>query len=117
MANYTIPLNAVKAVYTENGSSGSVTTNYKYSGLKAHLQGKGLLGLSSMTVDNATLGIVAETGVKTWNTTFFVPATTYSKTTVDGKAAESTTNITVVDKGAKKTFFLPFFKNRERSGW
>jgi YD repeat-containing protein len=107
IANYTLPLHAVKAVTINNGAAGSMTTDYRYCGLKVHLQGRGLLGLTSRTVTNTTLGTVMESGVKSWNTTFYIPSGTYTKTTVDGKTAETNVTMTVVDKGSKKYFAFP----------
>jgi hypothetical protein len=84
-----------------------MTTNYQYSGLKAHLQGKGLLGMKSVTATNTTTGIVSESGINSWDETFYIPSQTYSKTTVDGKTAETKTTFTIKDKGAKKYFAYP----------
>ncbi|MDR1090409.1 MAG: FG-GAP-like repeat-containing protein [Prevotella sp.] len=107
MADYTIPIHAVESVTANNGVAGSMTTNYQYSGLKVHLQGKGMLGFASQTATNTTLGTVTESGIKTWNTTFFIPSATYSKTTVDGKTAETNITLSVADKGSKKYFIYP----------
>lgn len=107
VADYTVPIHAVKTVSMNNGAAGSMTTNYEYSGLKAHLQGKGMLGMTSQKVTNTTLGVVNESGVKTWNTVFHIPSATYTKTTVDGKTAETNAILTIVDKGSKKYFAYP----------
>ena len=80
VADYTLPLHVVKKVNSDNGAAGrTMTTNYRYSGLKMHLQGKGLLGMSSMIAENTTLGTVSESGVKAWNTSFYIPSATYTK--------------------------------------
>ncbi len=113
MADYTLPIHAVKTVTANNGAAGSVTTNYQYSGLKVHLQGKGLLGMTSQTTSNTTLGTVIESGVKAWNTSFYIPFQTYTKTTVDGATAETNVTLTVVDKGAKKYFAYPSSKTEK----
>ncbi|MFT4223135.1 FG-GAP-like repeat-containing protein [Dysgonomonas sp.] len=113
MVDYTIPLYAVKSVTTENGAAGDVTTNYQYSGLKMHLQGKGILGLTSIKTSNTTLGITTESGVKSWNTSFFIPSATYSKTTMDSKIAETNLTLAITDKGSKKYFSYPSTKTEK----
>ncbi|GAB6010243.1 polymorphic toxin type 23 domain-containing protein [Dysgonomonas reticulitermitis] len=110
VADYTVPLHAVKSVTVNNGAAGSMTTNYQYGGLKIHLQGRGMLGLASRTENNTTLGTVTESGVKSWNTSFYVPSATYTKTTVDGKTAETELALSVTDKGSKKYFTFPSTK-------
>jgi RHS repeat-associated protein len=113
VADYTVPIHAVKTVSMNNGTAGTITTNYGYSGLKAHLQGKGLLGMSSQKVNNSTFGIVTELGVKSWNTTFYIPSATYSKTTVDGKTGETNVTLTIVEKGFPKYFAYPSTKTEK----
>jgi RHS repeat-associated protein len=106
-ADYTLPMPAVSTVTQNNGVAGNMTTNYRYNGLKLHLQGKGLMGMTSVTASNTTQGTVTESGVKAWNTTFFIPVETYTKTTVDGKTAETSTVLSITDKGSKKYFAYP----------
>jgi|GEM_PF-120694 len=110
MADYIVPLDAVKTAIANSGATGSVATNYKYNGMKVHLQGKGLLGMTSQTATNTTLGTVTESGVKAWNTSFYIPSQTYTKTTVDGATAETNITLTVADKGAKNFFAYPSYK-------
>jgi RHS repeat-associated protein len=113
VADYTLPIPAVSTVTQNNGAAGNMTTNYLYSGLKLHLQGKGLLGMASSTASNTTLGTETESGVKLWNTTFFIPSETYTKTTVDGKTAETNIALTITDKGSKKYFACPSTKTEK----
>lgn len=112
VADYAVPLHAVKTLTTSNGAAGTMTTNYRYKGLKVHLQGRGILGMASQTASN-TLGIVTESGVKAWNTNFYIPSQTYTQTTVDGKTAETSRTITVADKGSKKYFAYPSTKTEK----
>ncbi|MDR2037911.1 MAG: FG-GAP-like repeat-containing protein, partial [Bacteroidales bacterium] len=73
-------LTAVKTVTTPDGIGGTGQTSYTYGGLKVHLQGKGLLGISrTMATDHLT-GVTVESGVSAWNNTWYVPAATYQKT-------------------------------------
>ena len=107
MADCTLPLHVVKKIIESNGAAGSMTTDYRYGGMKLHKQGRGFLGFSSVTAENVTMGTVTESGVKTWNTTFYIPSASYTKTTLDGKMAESNVTMTVTDKGGKKYFAYP----------
>jgi RHS repeat-associated protein len=113
VADFTTPIHAVKSVSINNGAAGYMYTNYLYSGLKIHLQGKGILGMASRTENNTTLGIITESGVKSWNTTFHIPSATYAKTTMDGKTAETNVALAVVDKGSKKYFTYPSTKTEK----
>ncbi|MGV8139163.1 MAG: FG-GAP-like repeat-containing protein [Mangrovibacterium sp.] len=106
----TPPVAAVKQVVYDNGVAGSMTENYSYAGAKVHLQGKGLLGFMSRTVNNITTSVSMETGTKSLNLTWFTPSETYSKTTVDGQTAETSVKYTFTDKGAKKYFAYPNMK-------
>ncbi len=108
MLDCIMPLHVVKTTtLNNNGVAANMITNYQYGGLKVHQQGKGLLGISFMKVENALLGTVNESGVSSWNTSFYIPSSTYSKTTIDSKTAESNTTMVIVDKGSKKYFAYP----------
>ena len=74
---------------------------------KVHLLGKGLLGMTSVTVNNTTLGTGVESGVEEWDTLFYIPKKTYTKTTVDGKTAETKVTLTLEDMGSGKYFACP----------
>jgi RHS repeat-associated protein len=103
-------LSAVKSVVYDNGVAGTVTENFKYSGAKVHMKGKGFLGFQSMTTTNTTTGVITEAGYNTLDLNWVAPSETYSKTTMDGKTALSTVKYTFVDKGAKKYFAYPNMK-------
>ncbi|MBR3936989.1 MAG: VCBS repeat-containing protein [Bacteroidaceae bacterium] len=104
---YTIPLNVVRLTTQNNGAAGSLTTLYTYEGLKAHLRGRGLLGFSKMAANCTTTGLISESGVTQWNTVFYIPKVTYSKTTVGSSYAQNTTTLTIADKGQKRYFAYP----------
>ena len=104
---YTIPLNVVKETVQDNGAAGSLTTRYSYGGLKAHLKGKGLLGFTSTGVHNVTLGINTRSEILSWDNTFFVPTSTKTTTTIDGRTSQSISTLTIVDKGRKRYFAHP----------
>jgi RHS repeat-associated protein len=107
MADIALPLHAVKTVTSNNGAAGNMTTNYKYRGLKAHLQGKGLLGLSSTTITNTTLGTEIESGVKDWHAFWLRPWETYTKVKIGNNSTETAIDYKFIDKGSKKLFIHP----------
>ncbi|MBR4593789.1 MAG: VCBS repeat-containing protein [Bacteroidaceae bacterium] len=106
---YTIPLNVVRQTVQSNGAAGTLTTNYGYEGLKAHLRGRGLLGFSKVTEHNTTTGVTTETGITQWDTAHYIPLATYSRTSIDGSndTALTVNTLTIVDKGGKKYFAYP----------
>ena len=105
VCRYTIPLNVVKTVTQDNGAAGSQTSSYSYSGLKAHLQGKGLLGYSSTRVVNNTLGTIYKTEIKNWNNTYYVPHLTRTTAIVVGESSSQTDNVTTIVGKSRKRFF------------
>ena len=112
-----MPLHVVKTTtLNSNGVAANMITNYQYGGLKVHQQGKGLLGISFMKAENALLGTVNESGVSSWNTSFYIPSSTYSKTTIDSKTAESNTTMVIVDKGSKKFVAYPSVSSEKDLG-
>ena len=104
---YTIPLNVVRQTIQSNGAAGNMTTTYSYSGLKVHLQGKGILGFTSTTANNSTLGTSTTSSVEAWNSTFHIPSSTKVRTTIGNVYSETTTTLNITDKGDKKYFAYP----------
>ena len=104
---YTIPINVLKQTVQNNGAAGSLTTQYAYEGLKAHLQGRGLLGFCKTTANCTTTGVISESGITQWDTVFYIPKVTYSKTTIGNSYAQTTNTLTITDKGQKKYFAYP----------
>ena len=101
MVDVNLPLPVVKKTVSTNGAVGSETVVYKYSGLKGHMQGKGLLGMTGLTVNNQTQGTTVSTNVNTWNNTFYIPSKTTTTQTVGGATATAVTSMSVTDKGKK----------------
>lgn len=85
----TLPLHVVSKVTSENGSVADDVTTYRYSGLKVHTQGRGLLGLSGMTVKNETTGRTITTSVSQWDPNFFIPTVT-TQTETSGSSVATT---------------------------
>lgn len=102
------PIHVVKGITTGNGVAGYISMKYEYAGLKMHLRGKGMIGMTSTVVSNLTTGTVTETTVKKLDEKFHVP-TEYQTTTTTSDG--STSNIhswnTIVDKGGMMFFSYP----------
>lgn len=101
---YTIPLNVVSQTVQNNGAAGNLTTQYTYEGLRAHLQGKGLLGFTRMRSNCTSTGISTESGIKRWDTAHYIPQITYTKSILNGYTSSTTNNLTIIDKGQTKYF-------------
>ena len=94
---YTIPINVVKQTTQSNGAAGSMTTQYNYEGLKAHLRGRGLLGFSKTYATNTTTGVTTESGITQWDTAHYIPKITYSRTTIGSDVSQTTSTISISD--------------------
>lgn len=105
----TLPLHVVSKVTSENGSVADDVTTYRYSGLKVHTQGRGLLGLSGMTVKNETTGRTITTSVSQWDPNFFIPTVTTQTETSGSSVATTVVTRKIADKG-NKTFFAYTWK-------
>ncbi|MBO4849687.1 MAG: VCBS repeat-containing protein, partial [Prevotella sp.] len=90
-----LPLTLVSTVTRNDGLTGTHTSSYRYAGLKAHLQGKGLLGFSDMAVRDNLTGVTTQSGIWDWNSTHYVPALTYSITSMGYDNDSTTTTISV----------------------
>lgn len=111
MADITLPLPVVTRIVKTNGAVANEVLTYKYKGLKAHLQGKGLLGMSGIEANNETTGRKSATTLSSWDRKFFIPcSTTVTETTGDYTSTTVTTQ-TVVDKGNKVFFAYPKSKS------
>lgn len=82
---YSMPLSVVSNITTENGSLGSQRVQFSYENLKIHVNGRGMLGFSSMTRNNTTLGEKQTTIVSEMNDTYWTPKQVVSNYTVGGK--------------------------------
>ena len=104
---YTIPMNVVKQTIQNNGAAGNQVISYSYTGLKIHLQGKGLLGFNKTIADNSTTGVKTENGITQWDNTFYIPKITYSKITIDSLIAQTVNTLAIVDKEYTRYFAYP----------
>lgn len=102
---YTLPIPLVSSVSVNGGAAGTQTTNYRYSGLKLHIAGKGLLGFQSMTSENSTFGTSETTKVNKWDTTRWIPLQSTTINTIGGNTSTVATTNTVENVGGCNTYF------------
>lgn len=96
-----IPLHVVRNVITDNGAAGDAESVYSYSGLKLHVAGRGLLGMSSVRILDNVTGNKVETGTEAWNAECFAPSKTFVKKTMGNsvETARTTNTYTVYSNG------------------
>jgi len=99
------PLHVIKSLKTDNGAAGNSDVNYKYKGIKIHAAGRGLLGLSSVTVTDRTTGNIVETGIDSWDAECFAPTETFVKKTM-GSLIETNVTTNTYKRTPNKTFVL-----------
>lgn len=99
------PLHVVSKMISGNGASPDETMEFKYSGLKAHAQGRGLLGMTSITMENKEIGLTRNNHIARWDNNVFIPVVTTRTETMGGSTATTTTTKKIADKG-KKTYFI-----------
>lgn len=103
MVDVHLALPIVKSVTSSNGAAGVMTQVYSYAGLKAHEQGKGLLGFTKSIVKNNTLGESVETDLTAWNIDYFLPSQMKTVSSVGDEQASSIVDYTLMAKN--RTYF------------
>lgn len=106
---YALPLSVVSKVTSDNGVCGSQVTNYTYEDLKNHVGGRGMLGFSSVTKENATLGTKETTKVTHWNEGCWLPDEVKKTITVGSNMSTSISTFTIANVGG--TYFSYVSKN------
>ena len=89
------PLCIVSQMQESGGSAVSTSTSYHYSGLRAHLLGRGLLGFRQLTACESNTGKTVVTTTSNDHSTYLVPTKTTTVTTQGGftSSVESTANL------------------------
>lgn len=90
VADVQAPFHVVSQVASSRGAMGVENMRYRYGGLKAHLQGKGLLGFSTTQVENLSTGLNTTTTLSDWDSDYFLPL---SSTTVTTQAGTTSTAV------------------------
>ena len=103
----TPPLCVVASSREGNGVAGDAISSYAYKNFRCHLQGRGILGFSGMTVTNSTMGLVTETN-STLDGATLLPSQTVQTTTLGGSTATITTTYrTAFYHGTKALYHTP----------
>lgn len=79
------PLCVTSQISESGGSPITTQTNYTYKGLRAHLQGRGLLGFSEVTTTETNTGKSIKTTITSQDASYYVPTQTVVTTTQDGE--------------------------------
>jgi hypothetical protein len=106
LADITVPLRVVSQV-KEIVAGNTYISNYKYEGLRAHMQGLGYMGFTSVEANNTTTGVKRKTTIKALNTTYYEPSQILATTTQGGKSSYVETTISFVGKTSKSYFSYP----------
>ena len=94
-----LPISIVSSTTDNRGAAGQHTINYTYAGMKMHTAGRGFIGMTKMVASDVQQGTVRETGFTSYGNSYYVPTSTYAKTTMGGKTSTTTTTMTLADKG------------------
>lgn len=106
LATLCVPMSVVKQVY-QNLAYNAYYTNYKYTQLRAHLQGRGLLGFTTVEASNSTTGEKRTTTVNSLHATFYEPSKITTTITKDGKTDVTETTLTAVSYMGKPHLTYP----------
>lgn len=121
---YPLPLPLVSKVSQTNGAAGTQNVTYKYGDLRMHAQGRGILGFSSMTVNNTTLGSITETKVTEWDYQKdnqkndqtddykYLPTSVLSTTTIAGKTSKTLVTNDIAIKPEWNDNFFSYCKEK-----
>ncbi|MBP5508523.1 MAG: VCBS repeat-containing protein [Prevotella sp.] len=110
LADIHTPLVLVSAMTRNGGLTGTHTTAYRYANLKAHLQGKGLLGFLDVAARDNRTGVTTQSGTWVLNTTHYVPSMAYSITSMGYDNDSTTTTISVQSNSASRYMTFPVTK-------
>lgn len=113
LADVSAPLHVVAAANFPCGKAGDFSTNYRYGGLKVHLQGKGILGFNTFVTTNNTLLSTTTRSLEDWDETCFVPQT-ISTTVAQGGYTTCTEQQFAIQNYAGSTYKVYPITNTER---
>lgn len=103
IACLTLPLNAVSSI-----ESAGRTASYHYDGLRFHLRGRGLLGLTRTTVLEPSTGHYTENGISQWNTQYVVPSKSYTRTVIGSYVSLTEDSLKFTAKPCNNYMTTPF---------
>ncbi|MDO5524629.1 MAG: RHS repeat-associated core domain-containing protein [Prevotella sp.] len=102
--SYTLPIPLVANVSVGNGAAGTQDIKYQYGGLKLHIGGKGMLGFTTRTTENTTLGTTETVTIDQWDTKRWIPLQTTATTTVGSTSSTTVSTVSVFDNWYKNYF-------------
>ena len=103
--NVMAPLPLVSRIEAGNGCAGVQTTRYAYEGLKVHSQGRGMMGMTAVSVTNQNTGMVKTTRISEWDSSSFLPTVQTVCQTVDGKTSSERTDYQCQSHRSPHAFF------------
>lgn len=98
------PLHVVTSVETDNGAAGTASSHYTYSSLRAHLQGKKLLGFMS-TITTDEISGAQTTTTTSLNQTFYTPNHIVTTVSRMGSVVETDVQMSVNSMQNGKNYF------------
>ena len=98
-----VPLCVTSQISESGGSPITTQTNYTYKGLRAHLQGRGLLGFSEVTTTETNTGKSIKTAITSQDAPYYVPTQTVVTTTQDGETATIVSTMTLKTHSTSST--------------
>ena len=108
LVDITLPVTVVSSTSENNGATPSnVNISYSYKGLRAHMQGKGLIGFKTIVSENQTTSEIREQTINLLDTVYYVPAQITQTTKVGNYKKTTVTTFTVKGKGGMRYFSFP----------
>ena len=107
LADIHYPLTLVSTMTKNNGLAGTHAVSYRYAGLKAHMQGKGLLGFMDIAARDNLTGVTTQNGTLTFNTSHYVPSRVYSITSMGYDNDSTVTTISVQANASSRYMSFP----------
>lgn len=85
---YTLALPLVSEIEQTNGAAGIQNVSYGYEDMRIHVQGRGMLGFSTIKTYNSTLGVRTEKKIVGWDNDRYLPLSILSATRTNGERSE-----------------------------
>ncbi|MBR3456125.1 MAG: VCBS repeat-containing protein [Bacteroidaceae bacterium] len=104
--NTAFPLNVVSGYSTDNGAAGNSSMTFRYTDLKIHTKGRGLLGFTKVESTDSVTGTIKTLEVKSRDIVHFEPVRTLETTARGGFSStrDSRCSLTEYGNGAYKVY-------------
>ena len=110
LANIHLPLVLVSTMTKNDGLTGIHATSYRYAELRAHLQGKGLLGFMDIAARDNLTGVTTQNGTYVLKPNHYVPSSVYSITSMGYDNDSTITTISVQSNASSRYMSFPVTK-------